>query len=169
MCGGITRYNGRGKKTVSEICSLCASYEGRKWGRESIIRAIQQWATKYGRPPRASDWIGSAADHPSASSVYADGRHFSCWADAIEAAGFERPLCGIYGDRRKWDSDSIVSAIGEWAEAHGRPPVMRDWTGTRSDRPSSATVVGCFGSWASGIEAAGFPRPTRSNRRLRAA
>ncbi len=61
---------------------------------------------------------------------------------------------------RIWTRDKIVAEIRRFAVEHGRPPSATDWRGPRSSGyPSSFTVQSLFGSWANGIEAAGFPKP----------
>ena len=47
----------------------------------------------------STQWIRAGADHPARTSVYRAGdprssSPFQKWADAIEAAGFERPEAG---------------------------------------------------------------------------
>lgn len=90
--------------------------------------------------------------------------------------------------RTKWTRDLIVVRIREWAELHGEPPSVLDWSpydarrvndesrATRFERaagywPWFMSVVDRFGSWNAGIVAAGFePRAvggTRENQRRR--
>jgi hypothetical protein len=72
---------------------------------------------------------------------------------------------------KRWTRDLIVAAINAWAELHGAPPAVSDWTPAiarrqgRADRaerhaagdwPFYSTVVKYFGSWAAAIEAAGW-------------
>lgn len=68
----------------------------RKWTKETVIKAIQDWAAEHGRPPTSPEWHNASPDgkYPCFRSVYgpeAEGRPFPKWADAIEAAGFPRP------------------------------------------------------------------------------
>lgn len=68
--------------------------EERYWTRERIIAAIQQWARDHGKPPTFREWqkrAGVGALRPSTSTIR---RWFPTFADAIEAAGFPRPLHG---------------------------------------------------------------------------
>jgi hypothetical protein len=64
-----------------------------------------------------------------------------------------------------WSAAQIIAAVQRWAKHHdGRPPTADAWKkSTRgdflADYPISTTVQRVFGSWANGIEAAGFPRP----------
>lgn len=68
--------------------------------------------------------------------------------------------------QRKWTPELIAEAIQRWDEQHGHPPSARDWRdGHNPGYPTLHTVQRLFGSWANGIEAAGFPRPARGVRR----
>ena len=61
--------------------------------------------------------------------------------------------------RKKWTSVDAIRAIKEWAAANGRPPSRSDWVKSHvgdESRPSANTIVSIFGSWSSGISAAGF-------------
>ena len=99
-CGGPTRYSG--KSSMPRICSDCSHARERAakvWTREAVITAIQKWAEQHGAPPVSTQWIRAGADHPARTSVYRAGdprssSPFQKWADAIEAAGFERPEAG---------------------------------------------------------------------------
>lgn len=82
------------------------------WNRETVIAAIQEFARRYGRPPVATDWNVAYAKarglhekverfyedgcYPHTNTVYGTTGVFKSWADAIEAAGFARPLPGRY-------------------------------------------------------------------------
>lgn len=61
---------------------------GERWGRDGIIRAIQRWAMRHGEPPSSADWERSNPGYPRKATVQ---NHFGGWANAIEAAGFDRP------------------------------------------------------------------------------
>lgn len=63
------------------------------------------------------------------------------------------------GRASKWSQDGVVRAIQRWAAQHGAPPRGTDWMRAGQEWPSRGTVVHLFGSWASAVEAAGFPRP----------
>lgn len=74
-----------------------------------------------------------------------------------------------------WTADIVLERIREWAAIHGQPPAAYEWNpGLARQRgclkeadafeaddrwPFYSTVREKFGSWANGIEAAGFPRP----------
>lgn len=124
-CGGETRYGGR-RAPVSRICFRCSEKRARAsrvWTREAVIAAIQRWAERHGRPPTASDWIRAGDDHPAMSNVYrttsrtARNNPFASWADAIEAAGFERPETGGRYRERPWlwkfDHAEALRLLGE--------------------------------------------------------
>lgn len=53
--------------------------------RESIVTDLQQLAAKLGRPPRFRD------NDALARSAH---NHYGSWANAVEAAGFAKPLPG---------------------------------------------------------------------------
>lgn len=107
QCGRSTSYDNENGR-----CTRCVNAElhPKVWTREAIIAAIQKWAKEHGRPPSAKDWQGPGsgvdAGYPATSNVYRT-RHrttfsnpFASWAEAIEAAGFERPeLGGRYRER----------------------------------------------------------------------
>ena len=116
-CGGPTRYGGgpcRGREhrpIISKLCAACSlkrDLASKVWTREAIIEAIQRWAKEYGRPPSAIDWKRRGENHPASSNVYRSkhrsARHnaFASWAEAIEAAGFERPENGGRYRERPW-------------------------------------------------------------------
>jgi hypothetical protein len=61
------------------------------WTRERIIEAIKAFAAEHGRPPKGLDWVKSSSDNPTAGHV---ANVFGRWADAIVAAGFDRPVGG---------------------------------------------------------------------------
>lgn len=108
-CGGPTS-GSEGRERTPERCAACARedvHRHRRWTRESVIAAIQRFAAANGRPPLADEWIRSdpVNDYPPRSAVYGNGRPgrgggywqpFERWSDAIEAAGFPRPLRGRY-------------------------------------------------------------------------
>ncbi len=115
-CGARTDgSNGRAK--ASERCKACRIvYQEtvlKQWTRERVIDAIQLFARENGRPPSASDWNHAGRDrrYPAATSCYSTTPRstspFRTWADAIEAAGFPRPLVGHY------DHSHIVYPLGE--------------------------------------------------------
>ena len=71
------------------------------------------------------------------------------------------PRAGV-GPGPKWTEEKAIAAIQAWAREHGRPPSGNDAKGDRS-LPSAPTCKR-LGGWATLIERAGFPRPTRGTR-----
>ncbi|MFL5911443.1 MAG: homing endonuclease associated repeat-containing protein [Gaiellaceae bacterium] len=65
---------------------------------------------------------------------------------------------------KRWDEETVVAAIVRWHAEHGAPPTSAQWLNAADGYPSQSSVRKVFGSWAAGIEAAGFPRPTRGTR-----
>lgn len=68
----------------------------------------------------------------------------------------------IVAAKPRWTRESAILAIQEYAVEHGRPPATVDALGNRSLPPYKTCAK--FGGWATLIEAAGFPRPTRATR-----
>jgi len=94
--------NGFGPK-APRLCAACANkrnHAEKTWTRETVIAAIQRFAKEHGRPPTSTEWITADPEngYPPRSSVYVSYHRsvspFAKWADAIEAAGFPRPLKG---------------------------------------------------------------------------
>lgn len=56
------------------------------WGREEIIAAMRAWHARYGKQPRANDWIRVSEEHPTSQRVAVV---FGSWNAGIAAAGFE--------------------------------------------------------------------------------
>lgn len=173
-CGGPTQGgDGRGPK-ASRRCASCArkfQIDQRYWTRERVIDAIQRFARENGRPPYATDWSHApGAGYPFASQVYRGSRSqknspFASWADAIEAAGFPRPLTGQYPRTdewrlavsrrtRIWTRPLIIAALQEWTKLHGRRPVYADWLTAGRGHPTTSTVTKWFGSWRAALKAA---------------
>lgn len=103
-CGNPTTYKKGGG--TARHCKDCAkSHNGNSyWTKELIIDAIKRFAEIHGRRPSSSEWLSVREKHkrlgrnsderyPYAATVL---YHFGSWADAIEAAGFERPMRGQY-------------------------------------------------------------------------
>lgn len=65
--------------------------------------------------------------------------------------------------RKQWTRETIIEAIQAFANEHGRPPTVLESTRAHG-LPRHSTVRKVFGSWAAGIEAAGFEKPMRSRR-----
>ena len=156
-CGKATSYD----NTVG-MCTRCYNLSQRYWTRERVIRAIQEWAYLYGRPPSAWEWKRAGEHHPVNSNVYRSVSNpdapFDTWGDAIEAAGFPRPRTFYHGEWGKmfWTKERTIASMHAWAEKHGKPPTANGWNNGSQDHPSSTWVAQLFGSWNAGIEAAGW-------------
>lgn len=164
-CGRKT--DGSSGYNAPKLCVHCSGEKHKIWTREKIVTAIQEWAKEHGRPPRASDWVRSGPNHPSTGAVHKrPSGSFIYWADAIEAAGFPRPRTGHYERKNKWTKEEIIEVIQSWAAEHGRPPSIIDWSPSTEGRPHPHTVARRFGSWSSGIVAAGFEKPIVGRKRV---
>lgn len=123
-CGASLAYDNSGG-----VCTRCRNAARRIWTRESIIDAIQRFASVHGRPPVATEWVRADKDngYPATSNV---GRStcnrsapFEQWADAIEAAGFPRPRKGRYS-REGVYTDEVRARLSagqkrRWARQRG--------------------------------------------------
>jgi hypothetical protein len=56
------------------------------WRDREIIRAIQVWTARHGRPPRGTDWMCGTEQWPCKTTVY---NHFGSWPRALSAARAE--------------------------------------------------------------------------------
>lgn len=78
----------------------------KRWTRERIIEAIQEWTRETGRPPTCRDWDNRGVDrraYPTSTTVK---KVFSFWADAIQAAGVSPPR------EQRWRE--LDPAFGHW-------------------------------------------------------
>lgn len=130
------------------------------WTPEAILTAIRAWAeTHDGKGPATKDWRRAAPDHPSAMTVW---EIFGGLCKARVAAGVESP-----GRKNAandgWTKETIVAAIYRWHVDHGVLPRAYQWGTPPEGFPSQSTVRRHFGSWNSGIVAAGY-EPTHSRR-----
>lgn len=116
-CGARTSY-GENKDNPCLRCVPChrkyyrqQCLENREWTRERIIQAIQRWASEHdGKPPTTTDWLKPQPNYPVFTKVYQDDKNrslnpFRYWADAIEAAGFPRPVRGRRPTDTVWSHD----------------------------------------------------------------
>jgi hypothetical protein len=101
-CGARTS-GADGRDSAPQRCNRCAlanQSAEQHWTREAVLDAIRRFAAAHGRPPGAQEWVASdpVNGYPPRTAVYRAGKksaaHFDKWADAIEAAGFPRPLQG---------------------------------------------------------------------------
>lgn len=142
-----------------------------RWTRELALERVREVAAELGYPPTQAQI--KQFDLPAANPTL-KRLGFGTWGDFLVEAGFERPEKGSHrttppGPARQWTRELVIEQIRAWAAGHGAPPTSKDWVKAGDDHPTSMTVIGLFGSWANGVEAAGFERPTRGTRRSRAA
>jgi hypothetical protein len=57
---------------------------------------------------------------------------------------------------RSWSKEQVIECIQNFHKEHGRLPTTVDWRYATETNPVFSTVHRRFGSWANGIEAAGF-------------
>jgi hypothetical protein len=152
---------------------LNADLEQRRWTRTRIVDAIQDHVADHGRAPTMREWErGDPDGRRPVSSVVSE--MFGSWNEAIVAAGEKpRPQGGqpleLVTTRSIWTKERIIAALQAWAVEHGRVPTSTDWARVAPDHPTAQTVSKVFGSWAEGVEQAGFERPTRGRRVSRGA
>lgn len=127
VCGGPTD-GSNGTRNAPSLCWECSHARRsaeRKWPRETVIDAIQRFAAINGRPPKADEWVRGDPEmgYPPRSSVYRASHNssspFERWGDAIEAAGFPRPLTGHYERPPKFGHRNV--------KIEGRSVSMRDF------------------------------------------
>lgn len=137
------------------LCPCCGQVPA-LWTPEEIVKALLAWVdTRDGQRPTQLEWERASTDHPTTRTVY---RVFGKWSNMYRAAGLPPRR---HTDPLYWTDERIIEAIQKWARDHdGDPPRRIDWqTGADVERPNFSAVVRAFGSWAKGIEAAGyFPR-----------
>lgn len=81
------------------------------------------------------------------------------YSDGTSRPSERCPSCAAK-DNRKWTCENVIEVIQEFARIHGRPPLATEWLrALKEPHVSVGTCQALFGSWASTIEAAGFPRP----------
>jgi hypothetical protein len=166
-CGGPTS-GSEGRSAQPIHCAGCSrelQHEAKRWTREAVIAAIRQWNDVHGQPPKATDWNchGRDRSYPPTSAVHRANGHnpsaaFDTWADAIEAAGFPRPLVGQRDGERRWNSDLVISELQRIA--------VDGYASSRVDPTLSVYASSFFGSWAAACAAAGV-QPARALRRGR--
>lgn len=149
-CGGPTT-GSLGRARAPKVCAKCASVK--VWTHERVLDAIRRYAAANGRPPTATDWqrADRGNGYPAASSVYSadESCPFASWADAIEAAGFERPRVGKRDGDYHWDSPEAVLAAIAAASVDGVAPSADGAYNVAS------AARRFFGSWNAACTAAG--------------
>ncbi len=124
-----------------------SGYPVERWDRETVLAALRELARQEGRPPMHSDLRPKRAGVPSHDVVTA---RFGSFTAALCAAGFQPRT-------RYWSRDQVIRALGRWAAGHGRSPTYDDWKRAGEDHPTAGVVAKLFGSWSSGLLAAGLP------------
>lgn len=84
------------------------------WTADGVMDAVVRWTETYGRPPKAHEWnptlarTRGLADAETVERRFRSGewpsdqtarRLFGSWANAVEAAGYDRPRQGVRGFR----------------------------------------------------------------------
>lgn len=115
-----------GKDNSTGYCKDCVGPMRKHWTAEVVVECIREWARRRGRAPGAQEWIAKHIDpdgyvFPPRTSVYVAAHDssspFETWADAIQAAGFPRPLSD-----RNYDKDN------RWGvENMAEPKLTRDY------------------------------------------
>ncbi len=143
----------------SKLCHVCASRQAnpKRWTREEIVEAVQRWIALEGRSPTSTSWrprrLGGAArwedefgDWPPAS---VGGIYFGGWSRLLEAAG-------VAANKPRWKPEEILAALRAYAEEFGRSPAKAELEWPPGGYPSSRTIRRHFGSFTSGLRAAGL-------------
>ncbi len=117
------------------------------WNRESILAAIEAFASQHGRAPGWSDLEDPSFGLPSHSTLI---EHF----DSIETARLQAGLTDPYASQ--WNQATIITAIQEFENANQRAPTRAQWSKNTPEHPGFTAVERCFGSWRAGILAAGI-------------
>jgi hypothetical protein len=119
--------------------------------------AFCQWTvTAPGASARAEAAAHRVAAHPAAGKPRGKPRAVSMAESRARGAATARTV--------RWTRERIVESLQAFAAEHGRPPSCLDARHHVGRLPQQPTCARAFGSWANAIEAAGFPRPTRSTR-----
>lgn len=182
-CGGRTSGTRSGYSRVPKLCGDCSRrqrHNAKRWTREAIIEAIQEWERQHGRPPVATEWQRKDGDdsHPVLGSVYGAHGEFATWNDAIVAAGFEPRPTGVQtpegrarisasirrriaegkGPQTKlWTRQVIIDRIRQYAASNGRAPTLHG-----SGIPSTS-VYREFRTWAEALDQAGVQPRRKEN------
>jgi len=160
----------------------------RRFERDEIVAAIQEWHATYGAAPLSIDWEPSRARaHGQAwraerfeagtwPTIRMVRRQFQTLGEAIAAAGLEPPRprgrkANLTGP------DAVLRAVREWTRRFGEPPAQTDLDPYRArqtnqewrieryhegDWPSLPTVRHHFGTLSAAIAAAGLESAPQS-------
>jgi hypothetical protein len=150
----------------AKLCAGCATQRAvlPVWSRDEIVEALLEWAEQEGCSPTSEEWYPRedssrrwAREYPGWPSSLQVVWQFGSWSAALEAAGLD-PLARakVRGPRSRWDRESIVRVICDFAQARGRPPKRVDWRQSGGEHPTVSIVSLRFGSWGQALRAAGF-------------
>lgn len=108
LCPACIEQRKEGRKPSLEPAAVQAAEQpvgGRMtpWSKEEILATIQRWNVEYGAPPTSNEWTKSIIGYPTCSTVI---KWFGSWAEAIEQAGFPRPVRG--GQASKGQQPPVV-------------------------------------------------------------
>ncbi|MGO9490374.1 MAG: recombinase family protein [Solirubrobacteraceae bacterium] len=120
------------------------------WSNEEIIAALQEWATRHGRPPNSCEWLTGSPDRPGSLCVR---RRFGSWERALHRA---RLTANARGQGRYWSDTEIEVALRTWTVSHGRAPRAGDWTQAQRSHPCSRSVSLRYGTFQAAVTAAGL-------------
>lgn len=160
-CGGRVDGTGPGRRQLPPRCLTCTRVRRtaqRRWTPQTIVAAIQRWASEHGDvPPMAKDWVSAALGRPEyAPPTSVVLSECGSWNEALRAAGFTPHRRHV-----NWTRESIIAAIRAWAAEHGEPPTCDAWHVATDSWPVAASLRQHFGSFNAAIRAAGFePRPS---------
>jgi hypothetical protein len=122
------------------------------WSAPDILKALQRWTRRHGRPPRSMEWAHAPPGYPSAGTVRA---HFGHFADALHTAGIEPGARQPY-QLKYWRRDEIVASLRDWSQQQGRSPLAFDWIRAAPGHPCSSTVRNHFRGWDDAVRSAGL-------------
>lgn len=86
---------------IRRLGRIVGTLGNNSWGAGAIIEAGQEWAERYGAPPKVDDWNPKAAidrGHPEQAERFYEGtwphyalvrHHFKGWRPFMQACGFE--------------------------------------------------------------------------------
>lgn len=88
--------------TLCVDCSADQQRAQRRWTRELVIKAIQDWAKQHDQPPTSTEWKRASETHPAATAIYGTSGLFRSWNEAIQAAGFTPRRSSPGPGNRSW-------------------------------------------------------------------
>jgi len=146
-CGAVIVQSSTG------LCRKCA-HPRSSWTPEEILEAVRRWTDQEGQAPTRDHWRPGnerwRREFPAWPTATIVVWAFGRWNAALEAAGYEPR-------GRSWSKNETLEAIKHWARAHeDTPPSYGDWITAEEHHPSATTVAKYFGSWTTGLLAAGL-------------